>query len=139
MQKRTHIVVGLLLLLLLSRSSLLSSAASSSSATSSSSAAGTTAGNGGKLLGTLGDELQTPQLATKLQCHRLYALCAVAYPLMPYLVDVLAFELADEGVETVVVSLDTDGAEDLLDVLGRGRRVAADGEEQVSCEMLHFE
>ncbi|RUS23659.1 hypothetical protein BC938DRAFT_474820 [Jimgerdemannia flammicorona] len=53
------------------------------------------------------------------------------------LVDVFALQTGEQRFETLVVSLDTDGGEDLLDVLGGGVRVATEGEEQVSREMLH--
>jgi hypothetical protein len=56
-----------------------------------------------------------------------------------YLVDVLALELRDELVETVAVGLDTNGVEDLLDVGSGGGGVATQAEEEVSCEVLHFE
>ena len=56
-----------------------------------------------------------------------------------YLVDVLALELADESVQTVIVSLDANGLKDLLDIGGGRGGVASKAEEQVSCEMLHFD
>ena len=55
-----------------------------------------------------------------------------------YLVDVLALELGDEGLEAVLIGLDTDGLKDGLDVLGGGGGVATEAEEKVSCEVLHF-
>jgi len=88
-ESETHVVVRLLLLLLLGGlgSGLsLSGTASGSSTTGSGGATGTTRGNGSKLLGTGGDEL----------------------------VDVLALKLGDQLVETVGVSLDTDGLKDGL-------------------------
>lgn len=57
----------------------------------------------------------------------------------PYLVDVLALELIDEGLETVLIGLNANGLEDGLDILGGGGGVATEAEEKVSCEMLHFE
>ena len=56
----------------------------------------------------------------------------------PYLVDVLAVELREELLDTVVVSLNTNGREELSDVLGAGAAVATNGEEEVSREVLHF-
>lgn len=56
-----------------------------------------------------------------------------------YLVDVLARELRDELLKTLILGLNADGAEDSLDILSRGRGVAAEGEQEVSCEVLHFE
>ena len=56
-----------------------------------------------------------------------------------YLVDVLALKLGDELVETVGVSIDADGLEDLLDVFGGGRGVSTEAEEKVGCEVLHFD
>jgi hypothetical protein len=55
-----------------------------------------------------------------------------------YLLDVLAGKLRDELLETVTLSVDTDGREDGLDVLGRGLLVAGEVEEEVGCEVLHF-
>ena len=54
-------------------------------------------------------------------------------------VDVLAAEFFDELVESLIISIDADGAEDLLDVLGGGRGVAADLEEEVSSDVAHFD
>jgi hypothetical protein len=54
-----------------------------------------------------------------------------------YLVDILALELRDELLKTLIVSLDTDGLEDLLDVGGGRRGVATKAKEKVSREMLH--
>lgn len=56
-----------------------------------------------------------------------------------YLVDVLARELRDELLKTLILGLNADGAEDSLDILSRGGGVAAEGEQEVSCEVLHFE
>lgn len=56
-----------------------------------------------------------------------------------HLVDVLALELGDEGVQALVVSLNANGVEDLLDIVGGGGSVATEAEEEVSCEVLHFD
>jgi hypothetical protein len=56
-----------------------------------------------------------------------------------YLLDVLARELRDELLETLTLSVNTDGGEDGLDVLGRGLLVAGEVKEEVGCEVLHFE
>lgn len=56
-----------------------------------------------------------------------------------YLVDVLARELRDELLKTLILGLNADGAEDSLDILSRGGGVAAESEQEVSCEVLHFE
>jgi len=56
-----------------------------------------------------------------------------------YLLDVLARELRDELLKTVTLGVNTDGGEDGLDVLGRGLLVAGEVEEEVGCEVLHFE
>jgi len=56
-----------------------------------------------------------------------------------HLVDVLALELGDELLKAVAVSLNADGLEDRLDVGGRGGGVAAEGEEEVSRQVLHFD
>jgi hypothetical protein len=55
-----------------------------------------------------------------------------------YFVDVLALKLRDKRRKTLFISLDTDGFENGLDVLLGGRGVAAEGEEEVCCEVLHF-
>jgi hypothetical protein len=55
-----------------------------------------------------------------------------------YFVDVLALELGDEGGETLIISFDTDRFENALDILGRRGGVSTEGEEKVSCEVLHF-
>jgi hypothetical protein len=56
-----------------------------------------------------------------------------------YLLDVLARELRDELLKTLTLSVNTDRGEDGLDVLGRGLLVAGEVEEEVGCEVLHFE
>lgn len=56
-----------------------------------------------------------------------------------YLLEVLALEFTDQGGETVVISLDSDGLEDGLDILLRGGGVAAEGQEEVCCEVLHLD
>lgn len=56
-----------------------------------------------------------------------------------YLVDVLALELGDELVKTLIVGLDANRLKDRLDV-GSGRRgVAAEAEEKVCREVLHLD
>lgn len=55
------------------------------------------------------------------------------------LLEVLALELSDDLVEALRVSVDADGGEDGLDVGGRGRLVASEGEQKVGCEVLHFD
>jgi hypothetical protein len=55
-----------------------------------------------------------------------------------YLVDVLALELGEELGEALLISLNTDGAENLLDVRSGGGGVATEGEEHVCCDVLHF-
>lgn len=56
-----------------------------------------------------------------------------------YLLDVLALELGDQGVEALVVSLNANGLENGLDIGGRGGGVASEAEKKVSCEVLHFD
>lgn len=53
--------------------------------------------------------------------------------------DILALELGDEGRKALIISLDTDGLEDGLDVLLGRSGLATEGEEEVGCEMLHFD
>jgi hypothetical protein len=56
-----------------------------------------------------------------------------------YLLDVLARELRDELLETVALSVDTDGRENGLDVLSRRLLVSGEVKEEVGSEVLHFE
>lgn len=56
-----------------------------------------------------------------------------------YFLEILALELLDEGAETLIIGLDTDGLKNSLDVLDGWRGVATDGEEEVCCEVLHFD
>lgn len=56
-----------------------------------------------------------------------------------YSVDVLALQLADELLDALGVGLNADRREDLLDVRGAGGILAAQGEEEVSREVLHFD
>jgi hypothetical protein len=55
-----------------------------------------------------------------------------------YLVDVLALKLGEELLDALAVDLNTDGGEDGLNVRGAGAGLAAEREEEVSCEVLHF-
>lgn len=50
-----------------------------------------------------------------------------------YLVNVLALELRKKLAETLLVSVDSDGAQNALDVLGGWRGVAGEAEEEVCC------
>jgi hypothetical protein len=117
--------LDLLLSLLLS-----GGAASGSTASSGSSTTSTTRWNGGQLAGTLSDQLPRISLL-----NLLLPACIDS----AYLLEILALELGDQGGETLIVSLDSDGLEDLLDVLLGGGGVATDGEEEVCCEVLHLE
>lgn len=56
-----------------------------------------------------------------------------------YLLDVLALEFREEGVEAVLVSVNANRLKDALDVGGRGAGVASEAEEKVGCEVLHFD
>jgi hypothetical protein len=56
-----------------------------------------------------------------------------------YLLEILALKLRDQGLETVIISLDSDGLEDGLDIFLGWGGVSTEGEEEVSCEVLHFE
>lgn len=56
-----------------------------------------------------------------------------------YGVDVLALELGDELGEALVVGLNANGLKDGLDISGGWGGVATDGEEEVCCEVLHFD
>ena len=87
-----------------------------------------------------GTEASLPE-PSAMSCKNLLASGVVAHwsERSLYLRDVLALKLRDERVQALVVSLDTDGGEDGLDIGGRGGGVATEAEEEVSCEMLHFE
>ena len=50
-----------------------------------------------------------------------------------YLVDVLALELRKKLAETLLVSVDADGAQNTLDVCGGWGGVAGQAEEEVCC------
>ena len=54
-------------------------------------------------------------------------------------VQVLAFQGGGQAGELLLVGLDADGGEHALDVLGGGRGVAGEHEEQVGGEVLHLE
>lgn len=56
-----------------------------------------------------------------------------------YFVDVLALELLEELVETFILSFNADGFEDFLDLLSGRAGVATETEQEVCCEVLHFE
>lgn len=63
----------------------------------------------------------------------------VSWSVASYLVDVLALELRQELLKTLGVGLNSNGVEDLLDIVGRRLLGATEGEEEVSSEILHFE
>lgn len=51
---------------------------------------------------------------------------------------VFTLEFLDQFIETLFVRIDANGGEDALDVFGTGGGIAAETEEEVCCEMLHF-
>jgi hypothetical protein len=55
-----------------------------------------------------------------------------------HLVNGFSFELRDELVETLVISLNADGANEFLDVRSRGRGVSTDLEEEVGSKITHL-
>lgn len=55
-----------------------------------------------------------------------------------HLIDVLALKLRDELLEALVISLNTDGAEDLLDISSGRGGVPADLEEEVGSNVTHL-
>lgn len=61
------------------------------------------------------------------------------YVAKTYGLDVLALELLDELGEALRVGLNADGLKDGLDILSGWGGVATDGEEEVCCEVLHFD
>ena len=73
------------------------------------------------------------QLVSNITREKSFAKC------ITNLVDVLALELRDELVETLVIGVNTNGRENTLDISGRGGSVASEGEEEVGCHVLHFE
>jgi hypothetical protein len=131
-ETEAHVLIGLLLLLLLLSSGSLGSGSTTGSGSRGSSATSTAGGNGSKLGGTLSDQLfRRLSLARRPRLATIYTITN--------LVDVLALELSNELLEALVVGVNTDGRENLLDVGGGGRLVASKGEEEVGCEVLHFE
>ena len=60
-------------------------------------------------------------------------LCGIAYFLK-----VLALQLLNEGRKALLIGVNSHGFEKGLDVIFGGRRVSTKGEEEISCEMLHF-
>jgi len=124
----------LLLLLLLGS---LGSTASGSGTASGSSTASAARRDGGELARALSNQLH--QHVSKLRHLPSFGRGVKKTPGRTYLVDVLALELGEESVEAVAVGLNADGLEDGGDVSGRGRGVAAEAEEEVGCEVLHFD
>ena len=53
-----------------------------------------------------------------------------------HLVDVLALELGEELLQTLVISLNANGLEDVLDVLRTWAGVATEAEKEVCCEAV---
>jgi hypothetical protein len=56
-----------------------------------------------------------------------------------YLGDVLALKLLEEGVDALLIDVDTDGLDDSLDVSGGWAGVASEAEEEESSQVLHFD
>jgi len=54
-----------------------------------------------------------------------------------YLLQVLALELSDQLVQALIICVDADRFQDSFNVLGGRRGIAAEPEEEVSCEVLH--
>lgn len=112
----------------------LGSGTASGSTSSGGSATSTARGDRGELGGTLSDQLYCILVSTqslRIPSSRKWG--------RSYLVDVLALELRNELLETLIVSLDTDGLKDLLDVGGRGGGVATEPEKEVRSQVLHFD
>jgi len=57
----------------------------------------------------------------------------------PYLSSGLALELGDQGVQAVIVGLDTDNSEELLNVSGRGVLVPTGLKEEVCSNVTHLQ
>lgn len=70
---------------------------------------------------------------------KLFVRIATVSSVASYLVDVLALKLREELLKALVISLNADRLEDGGDVLSGGAGVAAELEEEVSCQVLHFE
>lgn len=102
----------------------------SSSTSSWGSTSGTARWDGSQLGGTLSD-----QLIVQVSQRNICAL----FLIVADLVDVLSIELLDESVETLVVDLNADRLEDGSDVLSGRGGLSTDGEEEVCCEVLHFD
>jgi hypothetical protein len=54
-----------------------------------------------------------------------------------YLSSGLAFHGLQQGRDTRLVNLDTDGAQESLEFISRGRGVTTSDEKKIGCEMLH--
>jgi hypothetical protein len=78
----------------------------------------------------------SPRRSTIQSISNLALFCPLFFA---YLLDILALQLGEESVKTLIISLDSDGFENLLDVLCGRRGVTAEGEEKVGCEVLHFD
>jgi len=130
-ETQAHVLIGLLsglLLLLLSGSGLTSTTGGRGGGSG-----GTARRNGSELLSTLSDQLFWSNSSVCSFFHKIF------FAIETNLVDVLALELRDELLETLLIGVDTDGGEDTLDIVGGGGLVASEGDQEVSCEVLHFE
>jgi hypothetical protein len=57
----------------------------------------------------------------------------------PHLGSGLALELGDQGLQAVIVGLDTDNSEELLNVSGRGALVSTGLKEEVCSNVTHLQ
>ncbi len=131
-ETETHVLVGLLLLFFLFLLLLGGGGATGRSTTGSGTTTTTAARrNGSELLGTSSDQLYKELVSL------LAMLGSLTIERRAYLVDVLALELLEEGVEAIVISLDADGLEDLLDIVSIRGGVASEAEKKIGCKVLH--
>ena len=59
--------------------------------------------------------------------------------LLTNLLDILALKFGKELAETFLISINADGRENTLDILGRRRGITGKAEKEISCEVLHSE
>ena len=59
--------------------------------------------------------------------------------LTTHLLEVFALKLREQLLKTLLISINADRGQDALDVTGGRRVVAGKVEEEVSCEVLHFD
>jgi hypothetical protein len=129
-----HVIIRLLLLLfLLLLNSLFGGTGSSTTSSGGTTRDSTTAGDGSKLGSAFLNQLKIWEVMSVVELANVILAC-----LTSYLVDVLAFNGREEGSDTGVLSLDTNGGENSLDLIARGSGIATGSQQKVSSEVFHF-